>query len=699
MFDDALRRSHDAVKPHLPTLLLVAPELLERDCVPDEVRQAFAVSREGNLPDWTGRVAHGVIDFLLDCFARCGRPGATILFVNVDCADPTDMEFLAIFLRRAEPAVVRLCIEATGGHVADGLAAALKLYATRVRSATASLSAAPVPAAWARWLSARGLDRAGAAALWAAASTLCQLGDRPPRSTSLEPFLDSVLALLPAARRKALARTHVNADGTRRDVLSARAYALLPAQKRKAMHLARAKALAARGEPTLSLGAIPFHREQAGDGVEALLAAASRCMQFAYYEAALDWSIRGQRMLAATLSSSVHAELTRNMLFALLLLGRHREVETLCTEVIAANDDPALAAHATYAMAILNARLYERSRQDYDAARTWIEKSRHFTRKLPPTPRRAVNLAFLTNTLALVELRVGKLELAKKRLRTAIRIVRRDAPELYRLESLILWHNMARLHVAAGRAERAVADLTTMIAQEPGDSAAWLDRGLIHQRAGRFAAALADYDAAIRWGPPSLPAHFNRAQVLAALGRIGEALAEYDRVMVLDPGFADARLNRGCLFYENGDYGAACRDVTRGLALRSDDARLLCLAGLLAMVHGDTDTALDDFTRSIRSDPKLADAWANRATILVRLGRLREAVDDLSRSLALREHAAALYNRGCVFEALRQWRKAEADYARALALGGSAERIAPRQARCLAALAPSRKRKRSGPTP
>ena len=158
-----------------------------------------------------------------------------------------------------------------------------------------------------------------------------------------------------------------------------------------AMHLARAASLADLGEPSLALGAIPFHHEQAGGDAETLLAASRSCLDMACYDAALDWSVRGRRMLAGTPRGKSYGDLTWNMLFALLLLGRYDEVATLCEDLLAHSVDSALLAHATYAMAILNARLYERSRRDYDAAKSWIEKSREFTDATPPSPTRAVN--------------------------------------------------------------------------------------------------------------------------------------------------------------------------------------------------------------------------------------------------------------------------------------------------------------------
>ena len=122
----------------------------------------------------------------------------------------------------------------------------------------------------------------------------------------------------------------------------------------------RAASLASVGELSLSFGAIPFHHEQAGDDAEYLLSASRSCLNMAWYDAALDWSVRGRRMLSRAPRGKIYGDLTRNMLFALLLLGRHDDVAALCQDLLSRNEDPELLAHATYAMAILNARLYER---------------------------------------------------------------------------------------------------------------------------------------------------------------------------------------------------------------------------------------------------------------------------------------------------------------------------------------------------
>jgi len=152
----------------------------------------------------------------------------------------------------------------------------------------------------------------------------------------------------------------------------------------------------------------------------------------------------------------------------------------------------------------------------------------------------------------------------------------RLAPELYATESVILLHNMARLHVATGRIDLAIDQLSTLLFQQPSDSAAWFDRGLIHQRAGRHEAALNDYDTAIRWEPAHVEAHFNRAQVLAGLHRNEEAIAAYGRVIVLQPDLVDARLNRAILLRERGDLSLANSDIADALRYRPNDGCFAC---------------------------------------------------------------------------------------------------------------------------
>jgi tetratricopeptide (TPR) repeat protein len=496
LIDDANKGAPELVATHLVTLLLVAPEIIGCVAVPAEVRDASLVSREGNPASWMRRVANGVADFILGTIERQRPLPATLVFTNVDHADPVDQEFIATLLRRADPKTLRLCICTASVALTPPLAAALAQYARRRRQNTGA-----------------------------------------PR-----------------------------------------------------------------------LGAIAFHHQQADIDADKLLAASRSCLDMACYDAALESAVRGRQMLA---------------------------------------DAP------------------------------------------------LVNAAFLMNTLALVEMRKGHVDAARQQLLDALALMARDAPDLYRNESAILLHNMARLELATGHPDLAIGHLTTLLSQQPGDSSAWFDRGRIHQRAGRQDAALGDYDAAIRWEPAHAEAHFNRAQTLVALNRRDEAIDAYARVIVLQPDYADARLNRAILLCERGDLAPARDEIGIALQAQPNDARMLCTLGLIEMRTGDHDAACNAFDRSIAADPNLADPWANRAATAYKRGDLSGAVKDLTRALALREDAAILCNRAKVHEARRQWQKAIADYARARTLAGvDIEAIDRRSQRCLEAIRQTKPRRR-----
>jgi tetratricopeptide (TPR) repeat protein len=410
-------------------------------------------------------------------------------------------------------------------------------------------------------------------------------------------------------------------------------------------------------------------------------------MHLAYYEAALDWAIRGRKLLDPLDRGKTYGEFTRNILFASMLLGNYQAAEELCEQVLSSNADNALFAHVTYAKAILYARLYPPERRDYDAAKIWIEKSLVATARLPRSETRAVNIAFLYNTKALAEMRNGNYDIAERLLSNAIAYLTKEAPGRFTSECAILYHNSARLNVIRDRSDIAIADLTRLLGQQSANAEAYFDRGLLHHRAARHAEALRDYDAAMRWSPPHCELHFNRGQILYALGRPDNALAEYDCALRLEPDHVDTLINRACLLFEQGKIAMSRIDIDRGIKLAPDAPPLLCLRGLLEMRDGALDHACDDFTRAIELKPSLADAWANRGTIFFKRGALENARADLTRAAQLREDAAILYNRGRVLEAQQRWQEAVEDYERAITISqGDVGKIARRRDQCLRVL-------------
>ncbi|HEY2385057.1 MAG TPA: tetratricopeptide repeat protein [Terriglobia bacterium] len=594
------------------------------------------------------RLAHGLTEFLLDYARRSPSRRLAVSFENADHADPLDRELLAVLLRRADPARLTVRVGSSCDELGDPLLSALKAYATKTELQ-------PVGSRWAgEWMVLADLSR------------FLDVPAVPPPAAGLAEFINEALERMPALARCSLANDYVKSDCTSDCLLGKLAYAGLPEAHRRQLHLTRAAQL--ENHRSRRLGALPLHYEQAGGAPEPLLAASKRCMDLAYYEAALDWASRGRRMLAAEDQGMTYCQFTHDILFSFLKLGRLREVEAVCEENLARSQDPALLTHTSYAKAMLFARWYEPSRRDYAAARAWVERSIQFAEMLPPADSRAVTLAFLRNTMALVELRTGHSEVACQLLCEALDYMAKEAPERYNAESVILLHNRARLYIARHQNDQAIEDLTTLVRQRPCESEAYLDRGLLHHRAGRYKEALRDYDAAIRSSPPYPEPYFNLAHTLVQLGRKKSALRAYDYVLVLSPGHVEALNNRAYLLYERGDFDAARGDVEAALRLRPAHPRLLCLHGLLEMKAGRSDPAYEAFTKAIKADPSLPDAWINLATVLFKRGELEAALRNLTQALRLREDAPAFYNRGRILEAQGKWDEAADDYTRALHL-------------------------------
>jgi tetratricopeptide (TPR) repeat protein len=375
-------------------------------------------------------------------------------------------------------------------------------------------------------------------------------------------------------------------------------------------------------------------------------------MRMGYYEASLDLSRRANVLIGGDAGHRAFSELGRNTVFSLLMLGRYEEVEEYEREIESVTDEPALRSHCAYAMAILNARFRPAERRDYHAARAWIEKAIAFTEALPDSEAKSARIVFLRNPLALVEMRTGHDEEALLLLSDGLRLLAREAPSRHETETITLLRNRARIHVATGRTDGALDDITTLLNLEPTNSEAHLDRGVLFQRLGRMAEALEDYDAAVAWSPPYAAAYFNRALALRALGRSEEALRDLSHVLALEPRHAAALVNRAGLLYERREYAAAREDVDRALAHESRNAKAWCLAGLLEMEARRWAEARRAFDVALACDGAEHTALLNRATLLVREGDVAGALRDLDAVVERTADPMALQNRDRILRML-----------------------------------------------
>ncbi|GAA0526168.1 hypothetical protein GCM10010172_03350 [Paractinoplanes ferrugineus] len=621
---DALRRDPELGPDHHIALLTSTPELAGQ--VPPikvalELTAASGARTRYQARLHSLRVSHGLVDFLLAYLRGLPAEPRVLVVEDVSEADPTDLEFLAVLVRRV-PADLLTVVVGSGpapladppGPVSVSLPAALRAHTTAH-------------------------DAAGGTAL-------------PPVTGDLaDAFVDS--------------------DGTTDDPRALEAYEKLAQPERAARHDRRIEVLRELGERSLEFGAIPFHAEHgsdpAGAGTAALRVAQLNSKNLGLYHSAVDFGLRGRRLVPGGPDDKLWWHFTGDATTSLSALGRAEEVELIYAELRMVSTDSEMHMHGAYATAMLYARHFDDSRRDPRKAREWLHVAIAISTLLPDPKERAFYTVFNRNGLALVETREGRPDRALELLNSGMATLDRElAPGEQLLHRTGLRYNRAQVFIMTGRLTEALADLDTVIEVDPNFHDHYFNRGNVLHRLGRRAEAVEDYGRALALSPPYPEVFYNRGDARAELGDLAGAVEDFSRVIELDPDNADAWLNRAAMRHELGDDDGAWADVTAGLAVRPDGAHLHGLRGRLLAGRGDTDAAWASLTAAVEHDPGLASAWATRGMLAFDNGDLDRAVADLDRSVSLLDNPEIRFNRGVALQEAGRYEEAGRDFAAVL---------------------------------
>lgn len=148
--------------------------------------------------------------------------------------------------------------------------------------------------------------------------------------------------------------------------------------------------------------------------------------------------------------------------------------------------------------------------------------------------------------------------------------------------------------------------------------------GLALLAQGKVAEAEAAFARATVLDPALAEAHNNLGNARTRAGDISGAVAAYGRAIALRPTYAEARANLAAALRRSGDLAAAQAAAERALALRPDYVGALCTLGLIRHEQGAYDAALETYDRALALDPNHATTRANRATLLLLMGRMEE---------------------------------------------------------------------------
>ncbi len=225
------------------------------------------------------------------------------------------------------------------------------------------------------------------------------------------------------------------------------------------------------------------------------------------------------------------------------------------------------------------------------------------------------------------------------------------------------------LHRELGELDKAIADFSSVIAQDPKLTDPWDLRGNCHLRKGEFAAAAEDYSEAIKLQPGNSWYWHERAFAYMVLGKHRESISDHSEVIRLADIDAGTRQRRGDCYRAIGDLAKAETDYTRAIELYSGLWEAWQGRGLTYLQLKQNDKAASDFAKVVELAPKSAVAHYNLGNALKVKGDLdgaerayREAVrlDGNPYGTAIDALAELLLSRGNVKEAIATYERSVA---------------------------------------
>jgi tetratricopeptide (TPR) repeat protein len=164
----------------------------------------------------------------------------------------------------------------------------------------------------------------------------------------------------------------------------------------------------------------------------------------------------------------------------------------------------------------------------------------------------------------------------------------------------------------------------------PRNDVAHNNLGLIHQKRGNFPLAASEHEEAIRLNPKYADAHTNLGVDLTALGRTDEAIARHREAIRLAPGSAGPHYNLGSLLLNARRTDEAIAELQEAVRLNPN--------------YADAHNNLGELREAQRLMPDASMTHENLGRVLVRLGRLDEAIKEYEQLLKYTPQSAEAHN-------------------------------------------------------
>lgn len=240
--------------------------------------------------------------------------------------------------------------------------------------------------------------------------------------------------------------------------------------------------------------------------------------------------------------------------------------------------------------------------------------------------------------------------------------------------------NLGGAYVMLREYDQAIRVLREALSLSPNLNVARVNLGSAYLNRGEPGAAIQEFRAALEARPDDVPVLSMLGAAYTQVGNLDDAIAALERAVTLDPRSAVAHNNLGLALAAQGALDSAAREYREALRLnpslsepranltlvteRKDRARTHNAQGAASAAKGRLDDAAREYREAIRLDPELAEAHTNLGAVLMKRGRVADAVEAHRRALALRPLPEIVFNLALALEASGRTSEAIAQYQR-----------------------------------
>jgi arylsulfatase A-like enzyme/tetratricopeptide (TPR) repeat protein len=182
------------------------------------------------------------------------------------------------------------------------------------------------------------------------------------------------------------------------------------------------------------------------------------------------------------------------------------------------------------------------------------------------------------------------------------------------------------MSVARTDPQRAIKELTALLAEDPGMLVVLRTRAVAYETAGQYEAAIRDLRALEKKGALSAEDSVVLGDSLRLAGRTREAAAVLEETARKNPRFAQPWLSLAAIYVAEKRLDDAARAYDSVLAIDAEQAEALRGLGDLGLIRGDDAEAERRYAKILERDPADPGALSKLGVVRVRQGRAEEGI-------------------------------------------------------------------------